>query len=244
MTPGSGLFEGGPLAAFSQEILRWNRQINLVSRQDTAQVLQGLLDQCAQGLEALWPKGLEEGWVPEDRTALQYFDLGSGGGLPGVIWHHLLTQRGYACSSWMVEPRDKRAWFLDRVAQIPDLGPFGVLQGRWGEVEREISPLYNTAFTLISLKALHLTDPEVLAGLVQSGGVSGQESAPVRIVIARYYPAGQVLDPELRNHLDFPSPDSRVQIQGHSFTWGGASLVKWADPSPRAACLVVSRYTC
>ncbi len=244
MTVGAGSFESGPLAAYTQEILRWNRQMNLISRQDTTQVLQGLQDQCALGLEALWSKGLEEGWVPGDLTGLQYFDLGSGGGLPGVIWHHLLTRKGHACSSWMVEPRDKRAWFLDRVAQIPDLGPFGVLQGRWGEVELDQSTRYNKSFTLISLKALHLTDPEVLAGLVQSGGTPGRESEPVRIVIARYYPAGQVLDPELRTHLDFPSRDARVQIQGQDFTWEGASLVKWADPSPRAAGLVVSRYTC
>ena len=243
MTVGAEHFESGPLAAFSREILRWKRQMNLISRQDTTQVLQGLQDQCAQGLEALWSKGLEEGWVPGDLTGLQYFDLGSGGGLPGVIWHHLLTRKGLACSSWMVEPRDKRAWFLDRVAQIPDLGPFGVLQGRWGEVELDQSTLYNKAFTLISLKALHLTDAEVLAGLLQTVGASGLESAPVRIMIARYYPAGQAMDPELRVHLGFPSPDARVPIQGHDFTWEGASLVKWADSSPRAACLVVSRYT-
>jgi 16S rRNA G527 N7-methylase RsmG len=244
MRRGTENLEKGPLETYAQEVLRWNRQMNLVSRQDSAQVLQGLLDQCVRGFDALWVEGRQEGWFPEDLTSLQYFDLGSGGGLPGVIWHHLLTVKGYACSSWMVEPRDKRAWFLDRVAQIPDVGPFGVLQGRWGEVERDNPTLYNRAFTLISLKALHLTDPEVLAGLIQSTGGSDHGLESGRIVIARYYPADQAMDAGLCAHLDLPSSGGALQIMGQDFTWEGASLVKWTDPSPRAACLVVSRYTC
>lgn len=235
----SGSLSGyeGFLDAYSSELLRWNRRINLVSRQDTENLLQDLFRQCVGGAEALWEDLTERGWAPADEVV--YFDLGSGGGIPGVIWNEVFSRQTHSVDSWMVEPREKRAWFLERLAGIAQFAPFSVLEGRWGEKEATIGGQAEDPLIVISLKALHLTDPEVLDGLTRTmPGLMGG-----RIAIARYYPADQVLDSDLRDKLQTPVAGQAVDPGDRGAAAIDFRVLSWAEPGPREASLVLSLYS-
>jgi len=158
------------IQGFKEELLRWNKQINLVSRQETDDRLDSLLRQCIGGHEAVatWlaSTGLEE--LTQNQAC--YFDLGSGAGLPGIVWHILLSENFPSLQSYMVEPREKRAWFLQRQNRIPTMPGFEALRGRWGDVfvgEKGASFTQpQGGLIIVSLKALHLDDPAVLSGLM------------------------------------------------------------------------------
>jgi hypothetical protein len=150
------------LQGYTEQVLRWNRQINLVSRQDPRGNLAGLVRQCREAWSVL---AAEQDFQPDER--LWYFDLGSGGGLPGFVWHALAVDAGLNLATWLVEPREKRAWFLNRLSGLLEGAPLTVLSSRWGEID-DFGPFGDKtgpARVVVSLKALHLTDSEVLAGL-------------------------------------------------------------------------------
>lgn len=218
------------LAAYRAEVLRWNRRINLVSRQQTAGRLDALLDQCDRAFAAL------AGAHPElGRGSILYCDLGAGAGLPGFVWHHRLSQKHAGTETWLVEPREKRAWFLERVARLGAPPAYGVLCGRWGEVAAAAAGSQETA--LVSLKALRLGDPEVLAGLVALRQGSG--SLPGRAVIARFHPPDEAWSPRLAAALGWAGEG------GESGPWRGesAGILPVSGPRGVDAALVVCTYT-
>ena len=110
---------------YRSEVLRWNESINLVSRRDTEAQLDGLLAQCDDALAA-WRRAAKPLGLAADGRDVLYLDLGSGGGLPAVVWHERLVAAAGRLRTVLVEPREKRAWFLERVARqlaapIPDV---------------------------------------------------------------------------------------------------------------------------
>ncbi len=192
------------MGRYQKEVVRWNRQINLVSRQDTLSRVASLIGQCRAAWAELDQAVLNE-WGPVD--SVWYFDLGSGGGLPGYVWHQLMAARFTRLNTWLVEPREKRAWFLERLNSItPDI-PVLVSNSRWGETEcRDSEEPQNI---LISLKALHLTDPEVVTGLIAANG-GAAISAGTKIAIARFYPPAQQWSPELTDELCISTDKTEV----------------------------------
>ena len=217
------------IAAYRAEVLRWNRQINLVSRQDTALQLDGLIRQCDRALDAVLAEQPELA-----RGPVLYADLGSGGGLPGFVWHRKLLKAAPAVQSWLVEPREKRAWFLQRVARLADPRPYEVLCGRWGEVAGAAVRPAETG--LVSLKALRLTDPEVLDGLAALG--VGAADRPRRVVIVRFHPEDEVWTPELASAL------AVAPVGAALGPWRGAGASILVPPTPDCppVGLVVSVY--
>lgn len=224
------------LEQYRQQVLRWNQQINLVSRQDSADTLEDLVCQCREAWD-----GLMEAENLESVGPLWYFDLGSGGGLPGFVWHAQAEAAGLPIRTCLVEPREKRAWFLNRLNSLLVENPVSVLAGRWGEIDHfapettEINP--STA--LISLKALHLTDSAVLAGLAPVLGDSGTAD-PIDILIARFYPPEQAWTVVLAEDLGIPT-------EGETHTFGdlvlegrGGSILP--PESSEGASLVISKY--
>ncbi|MFO7609248.1 MAG: RsmG family class I SAM-dependent methyltransferase [Candidatus Krumholzibacteriia bacterium] len=217
------------LAAYRAEVLRWNRRINLISRQQPAGRLDALIDQCDRAFAALL------GAYPElCRGPQLYCDLGAGAGLPGFVWHERLIRQAAGTESWLVEPRDKRAWFLERVARLGGPPAYGVLCGRWGEVAAASAAPRDTA--LVSLKALRLKDPEVLAGLAALRQGSGP--LPARVVIARFHPPDEVWTPALAATLGWAG------AEGATGPWGGdsAAVLPVAGPQGAAVALVVCTY--
>jgi hypothetical protein len=208
------------LREYRNQVLRWNRQISLVSRQDPEATLDRLVIQCRDGFALLAGEvALESG--------VAYYDLGSGGGLPGVIWHLLLVERGLDPRTCLVEPREKRAWFLDRLRSVPGMPGFRVAEGRWGETE-----IAGTGATqiLISLKALKLTDPVVVEGLPA-------ETRRRSLIIARYYPPGEPWTPELATDLQISEPGTEVAGGGVRWRAVGTRVLAGDDFS-----LLLSAY--
>lgn len=156
-----------PVEILVQEILRWNHQISLVSRVDARQVTLDQVDQCRRAWTslacALPPGDWGEGscWV----------DVGSGSGLPGLVWAALRQEVGAGGETLLVEPREKRAWFLNRAARAMGLEQAMVQACRWGE-EPVPRGLVAVARAVVSFKALRMSDGEVLAGFGDPGALS------------------------------------------------------------------------
>lgn len=205
---------------YRDQVLRWNRQISLITRKDPGEILDRLLVQGREGLEAVL--GLELGGGP-----VAYFDLGSGGGIPGIVWLVGLQAHGLAPEACLVEPREKRAWFLDRLRGIVGMPNYTVSEARWGDDELDA---LRAPVALISLKALKLTDTEILEGLPQVDGCD-------RLVIARYYPPGEPWAQELASDLHISASGSVVAGGGVDWSSRGGQVLSGTDFS-----LVISEY--
>ena len=235
------------IEAYVGQVVRWNSQINLVSRQETGDRLSRLTDQCVDGFESLASTMNTE---LISRPMVLYFDLGSGGGFPGIIWHCLLSSRSISHRTWLVEPREKRAWFLQRQASLPGIEPFEVIRGRWGEsfarVTVQTSQDVAPPLFLVSLKALHLTDTEVLEGLVSfmaDADMGDVEVPGARMVaIARYYPGGTLLADELCKKLHIGPAGEFCRAGAVDFvTQSSESIAVGAETCP-SANLILSSY--
>ena len=199
------------LAIYRRELLRWNVHTNLVSRENPDRQVSLLLDQCAAAWEAL-VVGLGE-LAPdaaEDLTRghVGYVDIGSGGGFPGIPWL-LAGMQPPPAVSCLVEPRARRAWFLERVLALAGLKGTCVLAARWGAEPLPIDRAVTPGTWILSLMALRLTDPQVLSGWRRSAGGRGGGAAP-RIVIARIRPATPAgpIPAALRAELSLPGDES------------------------------------
>ena len=237
------------IARYIDEVLRWNTRFNLVSRQDTEPRLRALVRQSALGCERLWRTML-----PRDAAAaagardLWYVDLGSGAGLPGFVWHLMLSTEGALAGSWLVEPRDKRAWFLARLPRTCGVAPYTVLQGRWGEIapnpDADSDAPATPGVVVLTLKALHLDDTEVLAGLVHAAqeGFDVVPTAGGQVVVARYASPDQEIDEALSQRLGLAEPGRARSIGGLRYRAGEPEALSVGDASAPEARLIISRF--
>ncbi len=187
--------------AIRDEILRWNPVMNLVSRQDSPRVLDRLLDHCTAGFH-LVEQGLATLGI--DCRDMCYVDVGAGNGLPGLLWAAGFAGCGGHGPYWLVEPRKRRAWFLARVARQEPFPDIAVVAGRWGDLLPGPS---SSGAILISMKALRLTEPEVLEGLEQGfGSTDSGDEAPQRVVIVRFLGPEPVQDAEMAHDLQVNRP--------------------------------------
>ena len=233
------------LGEYRKQVLRWNDQINLVSRKDTVNRLDGLIRQCRN----CWDRLVDPGISDLGKAArIWYFDLGSGAGLPGIVWHVQMTAADLSVRTLLVEPREKRAWFLERVAHQAGGEPPLVAANRWGSAgttdRAEEFPEGPPSHVLISLKALYLTDSDVLEGLAPYlEGPEDPNPVPggqISLIIARFYPPDQIWSEELAGELDIPPKDQdRTAATHHFISEGGRVLPPATLPG---ASLVLSRY--
>ncbi len=213
------------ISAFQAELLRWNASMNLVSRRDAQKTCAGLVEQCLKTFELFrtWCDG--RALLAMDEP-LFYVDLGSGAGFPGVIWNQQLFQAGLMPETLFVEPREKRAWFLDRVGSLGGAAPQKVVRGRWGELGEDYGPPATCGAVLVTLKALHLNEFMVLDGLAKSIKENADPSGGFsEVVIARFYPPDQQCDSLLESSLGFPEPGVAVHCSGCSFVFGGCDIL-------------------
>ncbi|MCK9995510.1 MAG: class I SAM-dependent methyltransferase [Candidatus Krumholzibacteria bacterium] len=254
---GNGISVDKALDEYRKQVLRWNDQINLVSRKDTSNRLGGLIQQCRNGWNRLVAAEISD---LAEASRIWYFDLGSGAGLPGIVWHIQMAATDLSVRTLLVEPREKRAWFLERVARQVG-GEFPqVAANRWGDAGADdlnaesLEPL--PSHILISLKALHLPDSAVLKGLepylgvcsdanpdANSEAMEGFDSSPkdeISLLIARFYPPDQIWSEELANELDIlPEGQSHPASFCQFLSEGGSVLQPTTLPG---AGLVLSRY--
>lgn len=238
------------LEDFRGEVLRWNRRINLVSRRAPEARVQDLQAEC---LAALGPvlAALELDRDPPV-WRVDYFDLGSGNGFPGFIWHIMMAHNGLPLKTHLVEPRANRAWFLRRLGKIEGVPPFAVLESRWGEVATAPSPApappaepaagAGQGQVLISLKALRLSEEAILLGLEHALGPAALEP-PARwsVAIARFVSAAASADSSYDRRR--PESDSDAGPEGALDRWTflGADHLPLQEPGGRAV-VRLSRY--
>jgi len=165
------------LGRYRDEILRWNHQISLVSRVDASAVVADQVDQCRRAWSLLAGSFTEKGFG----GAGCWIDVGSGGGLPGLVWAAERAELHWGGSTMLVEPREKRAWFLSRAARAMGVPRAEVLDCRWGEwgdgrADRDES------LAVVSFKALRMSDSDVLAGFGADSGFVGLR----RVVVVRF----------------------------------------------------------
>ena len=235
----------GILDDYRNLALRWNRQINLVSRQDTADRLDNLILQCRNSWDRLI--GSDTGGLTNP-ARLWYFDLGSGGGFPGVVWHVQMMAAKIPVTTFLVEPREKRAWFLERVALQVGPDALHVINNRWEEALKDGWEKPNLSVrpshVLISLKALKLSDAKVLRGLspfLEAGNVvdAAEEDRPT-IVIARFHPPDQEWNPGLAGELGIPSAGHLHATPSCIFRSEGGRIL--GPATLPGASLVLSEY--
>jgi len=242
---GNGMNIDKTLDEYRKQVLRWNDQINLVSRKGTGNMLDGLIQQCRDSWDRLIDPRVSD---LAGSTRIWYFDLGSGAGLPGIVWHVQMAAADLSVRTLLVEPREKRAWFLERVAhQVAGESPH-VAASRWEnmEVDDLKSEFHESppSHILISLKALHLPDSVVLKGLEPYlEAPEGFNSAPedeITLLIARFYPPDQEWSEDLASELDIlPSGRERGATSCRFQSEGGGILQPATLPG---ASLVLSRY--
>lgn len=233
------------MAGFRAEVLRWNRRINLVSRQGAEDQIRRLESQCRETLD---PVLTAMGPTPaQTDPELLYFDLGSGNGFPGFVWHILMCAKGLLPATHLVEPRSKRAWFLRRLGALEGAPPFTVVESRWGNVpalsNRPLSVPPAPLRALVSLKALRLPDPEVLGGfqaalLDPPNPPAGQTA----VSVARFCPSGLVLSAAVCADLGIPRTGGRIQIGQAAWLLDEARILPAASPQGETA-VIFSRYS-
>lgn len=144
------------LVRFAEDLLRFNRAANLISRRQPEAELRLLMRECV--LVGLWLQGqtLEPG---------PWLDLGSGGGFPGLVFAALDPERRMV----LLERRRGRCDFLRREAAALGLDGVEVLEGDARPLARQ--ELWRGGSRLVSLKAVAppreavaLADPFVSAG--------------------------------------------------------------------------------
>ena len=235
----------GTLDDFRKQVLRWNDQINLVSRQNTPKRLDGLVRQCRAGWDRLSAPDVSD---LATATRLWYFDLGSGAGLPGIVWHVQMAAAGHSVRTILVEPRDKRAWFLERMTHLVGSDSLHVLANRWGETGKDdlesAIPEPPPSHVLISLKALYLPDTAVLEGLAPFLEVAKRPRTAAEgdtvILIARFYPPDQKWSEDLTGALDILPEGRQCSPSSCIFRSEGGRVLPLATLP--GASLVLSRY--
>lgn len=111
------------LLAFQALVLKWTRRINLVSRNSTDHIWHRHIADSAQ----LFPLAGDD-W-------LQWVDLGSGGGFPGVIIAILAVEKKPQSMIHLVESDERKCVFLDTATRELDL-PVTVHQRRIELIEQ------------------------------------------------------------------------------------------------------------
>ena len=122
------------LAAYEALILKWTQKINLISRSTTKDVMGRHIVDSAQ----FWPIAPDAGhWV----------DLGSGGGLPGIVVAILAKGAGRSTRFTLVESDQRKATFLRTAARELKLANVSVQAQR-------IEALPPQAADIVSARAL------------------------------------------------------------------------------------------
>lgn len=116
----TGRVDRAKLERYIEALLSWNARIGLISKHNTSQVLIRLVERSVE----LWDIAVER--LPEIvlQERLRVVDIGSGGGFPGVVWKLLQQEMDLT----LVERKEKKAFFLNKVATLLELASFSVIQ--------------------------------------------------------------------------------------------------------------------
>ncbi len=210
------------------EVLRWNKSFSLVSRQDPTGMTDELIEECVSAGEVLLDRLAQEG------RSVHAIDLGTGGGFPGLIWCRMLQDHADlgdldVRGGDLVEPRAKRAWFLERTGRLMGCDGLRVHEASWGSRMTPAPSPIDTDLVMISMKALAMTEEQVLEGLDRFAGGGCRSSLVVVRMVSSCEVSGLVSD------LGLP-----VEPLEPDCTWGSAGhlVLPYVSRRPDSALLV------
>lgn len=237
---------------FAAEVLRWNAQFSLISRTSPEEQLRLLLSECRasfpvliESLRAVFPVVGDSESSP--RPDIVLIDLGSGGGFPGIPWalqmrdHFSRADDNSSWSAHLVEPRQKRAWFLERCSRKLGLENVEVVESRWGDVGdtglASSAPPASGRLWIISLKALKLTESEVWRGFRRF--VGRDELLPGESVAICRFHSG--VEKDLADTISELALPPRVESLSSPSRRGATFVAPFADEE-RSLALLLSCY--
>jgi len=177
------------LSTYMHEIVNWNNRIALVSRRSTKSVLERLVNQSV----ALWDligESLEaqSSGAQGERSLTSFVDVGTGAGFPGIIWKMMSP----ASPALLIERRERKATFLDRVVRVLGLGDVEVYAGDARDAARRpgMAGAFDVAATLavatpedaVPLVRPFLKDSGVFATIVGSSAGAPAEAGDMRLI--------------------------------------------------------------
>ena len=144
------------LKHYLEELFKWNSQIGLVSKKDSAKTVTRLIRLSI----SLWDYTEQTSGLLKESSATRFLDIGTGGGFPGLIWKMIKP----GLEGCLVERKDRKVQFLERV--IRNAGWSG-LQAVAADVEDLYqNPDYREAFSLVTMLAVK--PPPVLAHIIET----------------------------------------------------------------------------
>jgi 16S rRNA (guanine527-N7)-methyltransferase len=143
------------LRTFLEELLAWNPQLSLVSKRETPSVTTHVIHRCIE----MWDFAANYATERSHDTPLDIADIGSGAGFPGLIWKLMVPDLRVT----LIERKDRRAFFLERVAGLLCLSDVTVLGADLKAVVRE--PSVRESFDLSVMLAV--APPHRLGGLIE-----------------------------------------------------------------------------
>lgn len=168
------------LLAHQAMVARWNRVYNLTALRDPAQAFSGHLLDCLAALPALrrWAAQRVADAVPADgdTDSLRLLDVGSGAGLPGLVW-------AMAQPDWQVTCIDtvgKKAAFIRQVAAELALPNVRVVHARVQEHRGEYDLIASRAFAALddfTGWTAHLLAPGGVWCAMKAHGVDNERQA-------------------------------------------------------------------
>ncbi len=137
-------FDPRLLKRYIEEILEWNPQLGLVSKQDTPEVLARLIARSVEFWDFVsWNVDFDP--ADGERRAA---DIGAGAGFPGLVWRLLVPELDMV----LIERKSRRAFFLERVARRFRLDNVETLEADLRDVARRTS--CRGKFDLVTMMAV------------------------------------------------------------------------------------------
>lgn len=146
------------LNSFLTLLYKWNQSHDLVGPGSLKDLIfQHLIDSLAACLVLESLNILPSFSTTEKFT---YADIGTGAGLPGIIWHLLYKDKD-KIQTYLLEPRSKRTAFLKEVKRELKLENLSIIEGRSETLKEQVNTL-----DFLSMRALKPT-PEVMTPLLK-----------------------------------------------------------------------------
>lgn len=148
------------LGRYLEEVLLWNPRVGLISKQDPERTVARLV---ADSM-FLWDQAIT---VSSAGDVARIVDVGSGGGFPGVVWKLISPKT----SVLLVERREKKATFLDRLPAVLGLDGLDIYSG--GAQEAHRLKRYQLAFDIGVTMAVSSPERSValVDGFLRENGV-------------------------------------------------------------------------
>lgn len=108
------------LIAYCEMIEKWNKSHDLVSQKNSIEIFSHHILDCVAAFLV---------FITQHKSVYEnYIDIGTGAGLPGVVWHLCFSQK---VKTLLFEPRAKRVHFLKEVRRVLSLDNLTVTESRF-----------------------------------------------------------------------------------------------------------------